>query len=78
MYQNEKHEKHEKKIIAIVGMPGSGKSTVVQTLVKEYNLPFIHFGNITMEEIRRRNLPETQENEKKVRQELRADRKSVV
>lgn len=61
----------DKKIIAIVGMPGSGKSTVVQYLVKNYKLPFLHFGQITIEEIHKRGLPEGQENEKKVRQELR-------
>lgn len=64
-------ENKEKRILAIVGMPGSGKSTVVQTLVQEYSLPFLHFGNITIQEVRKRNLPETQENEKKVRLDLR-------
>jgi len=52
-------------------MPGSGKSTVVKHLVSHYQLPFVHFGNITIEEVRRRGLPECQENEKCVRQELR-------
>lgn len=61
----------EKKIIAVVGMPGSGKSTVVQYLVNHYKLPFLHFGQITIDEIHKRGLPEGQENEKKVRQELR-------
>ena len=70
-YRENFMEKIEKKILAIVGMPGTGKSTVVQTLVKDYNLPFLHFGNITMQEVRKRDLPETQENEKKVRMELR-------
>ncbi|NUM36967.1 MAG: AAA family ATPase [Candidatus Brocadiae bacterium] len=68
----EKTDKKEKKILAIVGMPGTGKSTVVQSLVQDYSLPFLHFGNITIQEVRKRNLPETQENEKKVRMELRA------
>ncbi len=62
-----------KKIVAIVGMPGSGKSTVVQYLKEHYKLPYIHFGNITIEEIHRRNLPEGQENEKLVRKELRKE-----
>ena len=64
-------EQKSKQIIAVVGMPGSGKSTVIQTLVKEYHLPSIHFGNLTIQEMRKRNLPENQESEKKVRQELR-------
>ena len=61
----------EKKIIAVIGMPGSGKSTVIQALVKKHNLPFIYFGGLTLEEVRRRGLEETQENEKKIRQEFR-------
>ncbi len=68
----ENTSKKEKTILAIVGMPGTGKSTVVQTLVQDYRLPFLHFGNITIQEVRKRNLPETQDNEKKVRMELRA------
>lgn len=62
-------DKH--RIIAVVGMPGCGKSTVVKILVSHYRLPYIYFGNFTLQEVRRRGLPETPENEKKVRQELR-------
>jgi len=60
-----------KKIIALVGMPGSGKSTVLKTLVNDYRFPSIYFGKITMEEMEKRNLAKNQENEKLVRQELR-------
>ena len=62
---------NDKCIVAVVGMPGTGKSTVVDMLVKKYHMPYIHFGGITMEEMRRRGLEETQANEKKIRQELR-------
>ncbi len=62
----------EKKIIALVGMAGAGKSSVVDVLTEQYKLPRIYFGGITMEEVRQRGLPENQENEKKVRLELRA------
>jgi dephospho-CoA kinase len=62
----------QKKIIALVGMPGAGKSTAVEILIQQYRLPYVYFGGLTLEEVRRQGLPETQESEKKVRQELRA------
>ncbi|HNZ66658.1 MAG: AAA family ATPase [Planctomycetes bacterium] len=65
-------EKSSKQILAIIGMPGTGKSTVIDYLVKKYNLPYFYFGGITLQEVKKRNLLPTQENEKKVRQELRA------
>ena len=65
-------EKSSKQILAIIGMPGTGKSTVIDYLVKQYNLPYFYFGGITLQEVKKRNLLPTQENEKKVRQELRA------
>lgn len=61
----------QKKIIALVGMPGTGKSTVVSLLLKELKIPYVYFGSLTLEEVRRQGLPETQESEKKIRQELR-------
>lgn len=62
----------KKQIIAVVGMPGAGKSSIVNTLVHGYQLPFIYYGSFTMLEIQKRGLPVTPENEKMVRQELRA------
>ena len=62
-----------KKILAIVGMAGSGKSTVVDLLVKEYNIPYIYFGNITLQEMKRKGLEPGQENEKKTPIELRQE-----
>ncbi len=43
------------KIIAIVGMPGSGKGTVSSELEKQ-GYPVIHFGNMVYEEVERRGL----------------------
>lgn len=62
-----------KKIIAIVGMAGSGKSTVIDILVQKYKMPYIYLGDITLQEMKKRNLSAGQDNEKKTRIELRKE-----
>ena len=57
-------------LLVVVGMPGAGKSTVVSYLAKR-NWPVIYFGRITLDEINRRGLKPSQENEQKVRESLR-------
>ncbi len=57
-------------IFAIVGMPGSGKSTVADYL-KSRGLGFVKFGRITLDEVKRRGLEPTEENERIIREELR-------
>lgn len=44
------------KIIAIVGMPGSGKGTTVEHLESHYELPSVHFGHMVYDEVKRRGL----------------------
>jgi len=58
------------KIVALVGMPGSGKSEVARVFEK-HNFFRIRFGDITDEEISKRGLPLNEENERMVREELR-------
>ncbi len=60
----------EKKIIAIVGMPGAGKSLCVEFLT-EHKIPSIYFGGITIDEIKSRGLDVTEANEKMIREEIR-------
>jgi dephospho-CoA kinase len=59
------------KIIAFVGLAGSGKSTAVEYLT-EKGYPKVYFGGIVLDEVRRRGLELTQENEQPIREELRA------
>ena len=59
------------KIIAVVGMCGSGKSVAVQEFEKR-GWKKIYFGSATMNILKERNLPANEENERKVREELRA------
>jgi len=44
------------KVVAFVGMPGSGKGTCTTYLAEKYKFPVIHFGDMLYEEIARRGL----------------------
>ncbi len=57
-------------IIAVVGMPGSGKS-VVCDYIEKHGFTKIHFGGLTIDEVKKRGLPVSEKNEKKIREELR-------
>jgi dephospho-CoA kinase len=57
-------------ILAIVGMPGSGKSVVAKHL-RARGMPVIRFGQIITDEVLRRGLPLTPENEQLIREDLR-------
>ena len=59
------------KVIAIVGMCGAGKSEVTN-FFEEKGYKRVYFGAVTFDEMKRRNLPQTQENERKIREEFRA------
>jgi dephospho-CoA kinase len=61
-----------KHIIALVGMPGAGKSEAAAYL-KTKDIPFIRFGNITEVSLKEKGLPITPENERRIREELRND-----
>ncbi|MBG1268583.1 AAA family ATPase [Nostoc sp. WHI] len=58
------------KLLAIVGMPGSGKSTVAEYF-KNQNLPVLSFGDLIREEILKRGLEITPLTEPIVREEIR-------
>lgn len=59
-------------IIAAVGMPGSGKSVFCDRL-REGGLPVVYFGGLVLAEVARRGLPVTPDNERLVREQLRAE-----
>ena len=61
-----------KKVIAIVGMPGSGKSEA-GVFFKEKGIPVLRFGSITDEGLQAKGLSLTQENEKPFREQLRKE-----
>jgi len=59
-------------ILALVGMPGSGKSTAAK-IFQERGFTIVRFGDVTDDEMKRRGLALTQENERIVRESLRAE-----
>ena len=60
------------KVVAIVGMNGSGKSEVTR-IFEQKGYTRIRFGDITDKEIARLRLQFNEENERKVREQLRAE-----
>lgn len=58
------------KIVAFVGLPGAGKSSAVDYLT-EKGYPKVYFGGVILDEVRRRGLALTQQNEQPIREELR-------
>ena len=61
-----------KKIIAIVGMCGSGKSVACQ-LLEEKSFKKVYFGGVTLDKLKEEGLEDTPENEKYMREELRSE-----
>jgi dephospho-CoA kinase len=58
------------KVIAIVGMTGAGKSEVARVF-EEHGFKKVRFGDITDEELNNRGLEPNEENERRIRGELR-------
>ncbi len=59
-------------IVAVVGMTGAGKSEATQFFI-EKGFKRVYLGDVTFEEMKRQNLEVTPENEKMVRESLRAE-----
>jgi dephospho-CoA kinase len=55
-------------MFCVVGLPGSGKSTVADYIAKRYCGTVIHSGDVIRAEVRRRKLPYTPESDLKVAQ----------
>lgn len=62
-----------KKIIAILGLPGSGKTETIDYLMAKYQWPKAYFGQVTMDELVRRGWEVNEKNERLVREGLRAE-----
>ena len=67
-----REKKHSVKIIAVVGMSGSGKSVAVDYLTAK-GIPKVYFGGMIYKEMERRGIARTEdgESEKKFREMIR-------
>ncbi len=60
------------KLICIVGMCGSGKSEVSDFFVS-HGFSYVRFGQITLDEIKKRELAVSEDNERTIREEFRKE-----
>lgn len=58
-------------ILAIVGLPGAGKTEATKYVMEKTGWPKVYFGDATFEELKKRNLPITEANERQVREDFR-------
>jgi len=58
-------------IVAVVGLCGAGKSEVTNIFL-EKKFEKVYFGDVTFDEMKKRNMEITEENERVIREELRA------
>lgn len=63
----------KRRIIAVLGLPGSGKSVVINYIMRVYGWPRVYFGDVTFDEVKRRGLEVNEANERLVREGLRAE-----
>jgi dephospho-CoA kinase len=57
-------------IVAIVGMPGCGKTETAQPFIKK-GFEYVRFGQIVVDEVKKRQLPVEEDYERQIREELR-------
>lgn len=70
--QQESNSQTKGTIIAIVGMPGAGKTEAASYLQKK-GIPFLRFGDFTEETLKKLGKEVTPENERMIREKLRAE-----
>jgi Dephospho-CoA kinase len=62
-----------KKIFAVVGMCGSGKSEIIKYLQEKLSAPVVYFGAATFDELARAGMPVNEKNERHMREKIRQD-----
>jgi dephospho-CoA kinase len=62
-----------KIILAVVGLPGAGKTEAIEYLLKKTNWPRVYFGDVTFDEMKRVGLPINEANERMTRERIRKE-----
>jgi len=62
---------NDKTILAIVGLPGAGKTDVVEYLMTKTKWPKVYFGDATFDEMKKNGLEINEANERKTREDIR-------
>ncbi|OGH21953.1 MAG: hypothetical protein A3D75_02910 [Candidatus Levybacteria bacterium RIFCSPHIGHO2_02_FULL_37_18] len=66
-----------KRVLAVVGMPGSGKSEAVE-FFKNKGIPSVRFGDLTDQTLKNLNMERNEANEKLAREQLRKEKGMAV
>ena len=64
---------NNKKVIAVVGMAGAGKSEVTNYLLEKLGCPKVYFGEVTFDRMKEEGLELNYENERVTREKIRAE-----
>lgn len=62
-----------KRVIALGGLPGCGKSEAINYLQNKLHCPKVYFPQVVFDTIKEQGLEPTQDNERKIREQLRAE-----
>lgn len=63
----------KKTILAIVGLPGSGKTEATVYVQNKYGWPKVYFGDVTFEEMKKQGLEVNETNERATRERVRRE-----
>jgi dephospho-CoA kinase len=61
------------KLVAVVGLPGSGKTELINYIKKKYKFPNVYLGQITFDRLKEEGLEINPQNEKMIREKLRKE-----
>lgn len=65
------NNKKSKKLIAVIGMAGSGKTEAIEFLQKKYKWPKVYFGEVVFDQMKKEKLEINWENEQYMRKNIR-------